>query len=558
MSSTILSLLSAQAANEYRRLGFWQGETIYAVARDHAGRTPDRPAVRDRFRRLTYRALVEAADALAGDMHRRGARPGQRVTFWMPDRIESVVALLACSRNGYVCCPSPHRNHTVAEVVALMERMRATILVRQGGFGADAGGDAAEDELDGLGSLRHIYRLAPVEDDPGPPFAGALADSADAPPEPASDPDRVSYLAFTSGSTGRPKGVMHSDNTQLVTARAISRDWQVTGDSVVYSLSPFSHNLGMGSLLTSLVGGAEFVIHDLDRRRESLVDRLVETGTTYLVGVPTHAMDLLAEMRERGIARLGRVKGFRISGAAAPKTVFAELMEKGVVPQSGYGMTETNAHQYTRPGDDLALIAESCGRACAGYEVRIWDPDDPERMLPAGEIGLVAGRGACLMLGYFDDQLATETSFNGQGWFLTGDLGWIDENGYLRLTGRRKEVIIRGGHNINPERIEELAMRHDGIERAAAVPVADERLGEKVCLAVMFRAGQQMSFDAVLEHLARQGLSRYDMPEYALVLDHIPLMSNGKIQKRDIVAWIGEGRITPMPVRAGRPQVEET
>jgi acyl-CoA synthetase (AMP-forming)/AMP-acid ligase II len=557
MTSTILSLLSVQAANEFHRQGFWRDETIYAVARGHAERTPDKPAVRDRFRRLTFRSLIEAADALAGDMHRRGARPGQRVAFWMPDRIESVVALLACSRNGYVCCPSPHRNHTIAEVVALMERMRATILIRQTGFGADAGDSETEAALDALGSLRHTYRLAPVEDDPGPPFAEALTASAVEPPEPVTDPDRVSYLAFTSGSTGRPKGVMHSDNTQLITARAISRDWKVNREAVVYSLSPFSHNLGMGSLLTSLVGGAEFVIHDLDRRRESLVDRLVETGTTYLIGVPTHAMDLLAEMRDRGIAALGRVRGFRISGAAAPQTVFTELMEKGVVPQSGYGMTETNGHQYTRPDDDLSLITGSCGRACAGYEIRIWDPDDPERALPPGEIGLVAGRGACLMLGYFDDQLATESSFNAQGWFLTGDLGWVDENGYLRLTGRKKEVIIRGGHNINPERIEELAMRHEWIERAAAVPVADDRLGEKVCLAVMFRPGKHITFEAVLEHLARQGLSRYDMPEYGLTLEHIPLMSNGKIQKRDILAWIGEGRVTPTPVSAGKPQSAE-
>ncbi|MBT5457544.1 MAG: acyl--CoA ligase [Rhodospirillaceae bacterium] len=558
MNSTILSLLSAQSIQEFYQQGFWRGETIYAVARSHAEHMPDKPAVRDRFRRLTFHQLIGAANALAGDLQRRGVRPSQRVTFWMPDRIESVVALLACSRNGYVCCPSPHRNHTVDEVVTLMERMRSTILIHQTGFGADADHNNIENALDGLGSLRHIYNLAPAGTDTSLPFAGVSESSSGELVEPISDPDRVSYLAFTSGSTGRPKGVMHSDNTQLVTARAISRDWHVDAKATVYSLSPFSHNLGMGSLLTSLVGGAEFVIHDLDRRTESLVDRLEETGVTYLVGVPTHAMDLLAEMRERNLATLGRVKGFRISGAATPKTVFAELMANGVVPQSGYGMTETNAHQYTRPDDDIALIMDSCGRVCEGYEIRILDPNNPDHELPLGEIGLVAGRGACLMLGYFDDQVSTEASFNALGWFMTGDLGWIDENGYLRLTGRKKEVIIRGGHNINPERIEELAMRNDCIERAAAVAVADERLGEKVCLAVMFLPGKRTTFEAVLDHLARQGLSRYDMPEFGLELDHIPLMSNGKIQKSDILTWIAEGRVAPAPVSAGKAQSVET
>jgi acyl-CoA synthetase len=211
-------------------------------------------------------------------------------------------------------------------------------------------------------------------------------------------------------------------------------------------------------------------------------------------------------------------------------------------------MTETNAHQYTRPGDDPALITGTCGRACEGYEVRIFDPDDPDLMLPAGRIGQVAGRGASLMLGYFDDQLATEACFNADGWFITGDLGWIDEAGYLRLTGRRKEVIIRGGHNINPARIEEIAMGHAGVVRAAVVPIADARLGERVCLAVMLKP--DVAVAAVLDHLAASGLSRYEMPEFTLALDDIPLMSNGKIQKRDILQWIADGRVVPEAVRA--------
>jgi acyl-CoA synthetase (AMP-forming)/AMP-acid ligase II len=550
MTSTILSLQSAAAIERFHRQGHWRDETIYGVVADHARRTPDRLAVRDRFRRLSWRQLIEAVDAFAGDLARRGVGPGQRVASWMPDRIESVVALLACSRNGLVFCPSPHRNHTVGEVLALAERMRTAAFLHQAGFGADAGRRDIETELRTAGWLRHFYRVAPVGPDAAhaPPFTGAIADGGDAPP-PATDPDRVIYLAFTSGSTGQPKGVMHSDNTLLVAPRAITRDWRIDADSVVYSLSPFSHNLGIGALLTALVAGAEFVIHDLGRN-ESLVDRLVETRTSYLVGVPTHAVDLLAEMERRNLTRLGRVGGFRVSGAAAPPQLFAELLRRGIVPQSGYGMTETNAHQYTLPDDDPALIMETCGRACAGYDIRIWDEDDPERALPPGRAGLVGGRGACLMLGYFDDQLATESSFNARGWFMTGDLGWVDEKGYLRLTGRKKEVIIRGGHNINPARIEELAMKHAAVERAAAVAIADARLGERVCLAVKLRPGAKATAAQLLDELAEAGLSKYEMPEFYLELADIPLMSNGKMHKADIVKWIEEGRVAPVAVGA--------
>src|SRR5439155_12580087 len=135
-----------------------------------------------------------------------------------------------------------------------------------------------------------------------------------------------------------------------------------------------------------------------------------------------------------------------------------------------------------------------------------------------GEIGEIGGRGASLMLGYFDDQIATETAFNTAGWFMTGDLGWLDEAGYLRITGRKKDVIIRGGRNIHPAAIEALALRHPAVEKAAAFPVADPRLGERICLAVVMRARVPFDIEAVLEHISSNGLSKHDMPEFILPL----------------------------------------
>src|SRR5205814_2667412 len=177
--------------------------------------------------------------------------------------------------------------------------------------------------------------------------------------------------------------------------------------AVLYTLSSLSHNLGLGALVTALAGGGELVVHDLPRGH-SLVDRLEETGAAFLFGVPTHAFDLLAEMRARGLGRLGAVRGFRISGAAAPASLVADLMEHGIMPQSGYGMTETCSHQYTLPEDPPELVAATCGRACDGYELRIWRKDDLDVEAAPGEIGEIGGRGASLMLGYFDDQAAPE------------------------------------------------------------------------------------------------------------------------------------------------------
>ena len=212
-------------------------------------------------------------------------------------------------------------------------------------------------------------------------------------------------------------------------------------------------------------------------------------------------------------------------------------------------MTEAGSHHYTRPDDRPELIANTSGRACAGYEVRIFSEQDRDVELPHGEVGLVAGRGAGLMLGYFDDQAATEESFNRDGWFLTGDLGSLDGAGNLTITGRKKDVVIRGGHNIFPAKIEALALGHEAVDKVAAVPVADERLGERVCLAVTLKPGATLEPSALLDHLAAAGLSRYDMPEYYLPLDALPLMPSGKIWKRRLVEWLESGQVTPVPVR---------
>ncbi|HEY1545357.1 MAG TPA: class I adenylate-forming enzyme family protein [Xanthobacteraceae bacterium] len=575
MTNTILTLLSAELIRRYYAAGHWRDDTIYSLAREHARRTPDRPALRDRFRRVGYATLVAAVDALANDLAARGVKPGERVAMWLPSRIESVAALLACSRNGFVCCPSLHRDHTAGEILELLRRTRATAFIGQAGYGADADRRDIFAELGGIDTLKHVCRLEPPNDSqpswPGsfrPSTSSSSAQDVDgreigerrdavlrtAMPghddgDVKTDPNQIVYLAFTSGTTGAPKGVMHSDNTLLANARAIAADWSIDDGSVVYSLSPLSHNLGFGAMVMALAAGGELVIHDLPRGA-NLIDRVIETGASFLVGVPTHAIDLLRELRERKLAGIGRLKGFRISGAAAPREVVAQLIAHGVMPQSGYGMTETCSHQYTLPTDDAQLIVETSGKACPGYELKIWRSDDPDTEAPTGEVGQIGGRGASLMLGYFDDQAATEASFNAHGWFMTGDLGWVDERGYLRVTGRKKDVIIRGGHNIYPARIEDLAMRHPAVERVAAVPVADARLGEKVCLAVMRRAGAQVDAGEMLMHLDAQGLSKYDMPEYFLDLDQIPLTPSGKIRKRDIVEAIAQGRAAPQPVRA--------
>jgi acyl-CoA synthetase (AMP-forming)/AMP-acid ligase II len=544
MTGRLLTLLNAPTLAAYTAAGLWGDETIYATAARHARAIPAAFAVRDRHRRLTYPALIEAADRLAASLAGNGVRYGERVAVWLPSRVETAIALLACSRNGYVCCPSLHRDHRVSEILALVDRIRAAAVIAHPGYGLDADERDLFARLADRDFVRAVYRVGPANAATAP-FADLTGSAVDVPV--SGDANQIMYLPFTSGTTGQPKGVLHSDNTLLATARMMVRDWQLEC-SVLYTFSPLSHNLGLGALITALSGGGELVMHDLPRGH-SLLDRLEETGAAFLFGVPTHAIDLLSEMRERRVERLDAVRGFRISGAAAPASVVTELMRYGVVPQSGYGMTETCSHQYTLPDDMPGRIVETCGRCCQGYEIRIWRQDNPDVEAAPGEIGQIGGRGASLMLGYFDDQAATEAAFNARGWFMTGDLGWVDDAGYLHITGRLKDVIIRGGRNIYPARIEALAMTHDAVEKAAAFALADPRLGERVCLAVVARKGMRAEPEAILRHLDMAGLAKYDMPEFILPLEELPLTASGKIVKRELARWVEEGRIRPLPVR---------
>ena len=551
--STILTLHDPQTAREYYARGLWQQHTLYSLLRDHANSRPAAFALRDAVHRLTWRDLLAWVDSVAEDLHLAGVERGERVSMWIPSRAESVVTLLACSRNGYVCNPSMHQNYTTAEVLQLLDRVQCRALVAQPGYGADAGRRDIFTEAAGLAGMRRVYRLAPRgEPAPGsgghafPPQRSAQLSSL----APDLNPDKITYLAFTSGTTGTPKGVMHSDNTLLANGRAMVRDWNHDADTVLLSLSPTSHHIATVGLAQALVAGFEMVLNDLPRGTD-VIDRLIESGATYVMGVPTHAIDALAQMRRRGLTSLARVKVFYMAGSIIPSDLAASFLKIGVTPQNVYGMTENGSHQYTLPGDAAETIVATCGRACSGYEIRLWRQDNPDVEVAAGEIGEIGGRGALLTLGYFDNQRATEASFNAHGWFMSGDLGRFDEQGNLHVVGRMKDLIIRGGHNIFPARIEDLAHRHPGVSKAAAFPIADERLGERVCLAVVPKTPPGPGAQEMLAHLDAAGLSKYDMPEYYLVMPEFPMTASGKTLKRELVAWGRDGRIQPIPCRAG-------
>lgn len=545
----ILTRLDSMQVGAHYDAGLWSTDSIYSLFAGAAKTAPQRVAFLERDRAVTYAELFDAVDRLAGHLRDQGLASGDRVAVWLPSRVEVAATVLACAREGFVCAPSLHRDHTVGQVTELLHRMHAAAFIGQWGYGADAQREDIFARLDEIPSLRASFALdSPTE---GMPLFGTVDGRERAADRtfPGAHPDAVAYLAFTSGSTGQPKGVLHSSNTLLAPIRAMANDWTIGERSVLYSLSPLSHNLGFGAMLMAICLGGTLVGHDLPRGA-SVAQRMQQTKATFAFGVPTHAIDLLRELDTGEVSALPELVGFRVSGASVSRDVAQRMLAVGVVPQTGYGMTEGGNLHYTRRDDDPELIAGSSGRPFPGHAVKVVDRADLSREMPRGEIGQVLARGPSMTLGYFDDQLATEQAFTEEGWLLTGDLGWVDETDNIRITGRKKDVIIRGGHNIFPTRIENLANTAPGISRAAAIPVADERLGEKVCLVIACTSPNDPGDpEALLRHLDQVGLSKYDMPEYVAIVDDIPLLPSGKLDKRNLVDQLDAGKLEISPVR---------
>lgn len=532
-----LTLHEPSTSRDWYARGSWRHETFYALAAAHVAARPDVEAARDGRRSLTWRELQLWVDAVAEDLSGQDLTAGDRVSFWMSNRLEALVMFLACARNGYACNPSLHRTYTCAEIGALVERLSSRVFMTEPGWGADRNKVDLAAVLASVPSLRKIYEPHSLP----PPRARPLDTPA------WNDPDSVRYLAFTSGTTGPPKCVMHSDNTLLANARDMVRDWHHGPNTRLLTLSPVSHHIAWVAVAEWLVAGCLLILDD-PPAGVSRLDWVRETRATYVMGVPTHAMDLLAEQARRGIPRLGDVEVFYMAGSPIPPPVAEAFVRQGIKPQNVYGMTENSSHQYTHPDDDTDTIVTTCGRGGPAYEIRVFDIEDTSREVPAGTVGHIGGRGAALMLGYFGNQKATEESFNRDGWFMSGDMGVLDTKGNLKIVGRLKDLIIRGGHNIHPSHIEALALRHAQVEKVAVFAVPDERLGERACIAVI----GDIEPETLIFHLAVQGLSKFDMPEFFLRVDAFPLTASGKILKRVLVEQAKRGEIAPLPIRSGK------
>jgi cyclohexanecarboxylate-CoA ligase len=530
------TILTTELIEKYTAEGLWAGRVITDFLDEVAAATPDKVAAVDARDQVTYRELKRLSDRAALGLLELGVRPGDVVSFQLPNWIEFLVVHFAVTRIGGVSNPliPIYRDREVGFMVALAKSK--VIVVPQEFRGYDYPGMVARLRGD-WPAMTHVL----VVDGPTTDTQTSWAEFIETPWEerraPAEldalrpDPDDVTLLIFTSGTTGEPKGVMHTHNTLVAANAPLPARLGVNSDSVIHMASTFAHLTGFlyGVRLPTQVGGATAVYQDVwDAGR--FVDLVEKYGISYTSAATPFLHDTLSApgLADRDLSSL---RLFCCMGAPIPRAIVREAKAKlpGLTVLGGWGQSENALVTLGIPGDPEEKIVERDGYPWPGMEIRTVDFDG--NVQPAGGEGKLQVRGPFLFVGYAERLEMTQASFDGD-WFDTGDLAVIDEDGYLNITGRTKDVIIRGGENIPVAYIENVLYEHPKLAGVAVVGVPDPRLQERACAVVTLEPGADgFTMEEMKAFLDEKRVARQYWPESLEVVGELPRTASGKIQK---------------------------
>jgi cyclohexanecarboxylate-CoA ligase len=515
-------------AAAYRATGMWRGETLWQVFAATARRNAARVAVVDAAHRLTFDDLARHAERLAGSFAALGIAAGDVVAVQLPNWWETVVVLLAIARLGASATP----------VLPIARERELGFILRASGarLAVIPGVLRDHDHRHMLAALRSglpaLDQVVTVRSEAGPGMrALARLPAAPAPAVPT-DAAAIALLIYTSGTTADPKGVLHSHETLLAEARSLGPVHGLGAGDVVLMPSPLTHVSGlMHAVVVPAVHGSCAVL--LERWDPGQALALIgRERVTYMVGAPTFLRDL-AHHPALATADVSSFRLFSCGGADVDPTLVQEGAARlGCVAKRVYGSTEFPTVTTTGPDDPPARRIDSDGRPIGAAEIRLVDESDCA--VPAGGEGEVLARGPELCLGYQDATLNAE-AFTADGWFRTGDLGVLDQAGYLRITGRRKDIIIRKGENISAREVEDLIATHPAVAEVAVVGVPDPAAGEIACAVVRVHpAATRPRLASLCDHLLAHGLSKRKLPERLEIVDDFPRTASGKIVKRTL------------------------
>jgi cyclohexanecarboxylate-CoA ligase len=520
----------AAAGNaSFREAGYWLDKTVDQLLTEAAAKWPDKVAIvadradREQAPRFTYRQLEDLAHRAASSLLRLGVGRGDVVTVQLPNWWEFVVTAFACSKIGAVMNPvMPILRER--ELLYILNFCQAKVFIvpksyRGFDYAAMADGMRAD--------LPHLKHVVAVDGEGDASFDRMLLSSAPGELPPGLRPDDMSVLMFTSGTTGEPKGVMHTSNSLIACCKALSGRFALHSGDVLLVASPVGHMTGYAAIvLLSVYLQGTMILQDIWEAQRG-VGLMAREGVTYTAASTPFLSDICDAVKA-GAPQPRSLRSFLCGGAPIPSVLIERAAsELALKVCSLWGMTEVLSGTLTEPARAAEKSASTDGRSLEGMEVKI--VDDEGRLVPAGQSGRLLVRGAQMFKGYYKrPELQT---FDGEGWFDSGDLAYMDADGYIRISGRVKDILIRGGENVPVVEIENLLYKHPAVAAVAVVGFPDTRLGERGCAFIVPRTGGTIDLAAVQAYLGDAKMAKQFWPERIEIVAELPRTASGKIQK---------------------------
>lgn len=514
----------------YRQQGLWGDASLADYWQQTARAMPDKIAVVDNHgASYTYSALDHAASCLANWMLAKAIESGDRIAFQLPGWCEFTVIYLACLKIGAVSVPLLP-SWREAELVWVLNKCQAKMFFAPTLFKQTRPVDLIlplQNQLPQLQQIVGVDKLAPATSSLS--LSQIIADNTSLTTAITTHGDELAAVLFTSGTEGLPKGVMLTHNNILASERAYCARLNLTWQDVFMMPAPLGHATGfLHGVTAPFLIGARSVLLDIFTP-DACLALLEQQRCTCMLGATPFVYDLL-NVLEKQPADLSALRFFLCGGTTIPKKVARECQQRGIKLLSVYGSTESSPHAVVNLDDPLSRFMHTDGYAAAGVEIKV--VDDARKTLPPGCEGEEASRGPNVFMGYFDEPELTARALDEEGWYYSGDLCRMDEAGYIKITGRKKDIIVRGGENISSREVEDILLQHPKIHDACVVAMPDERLGERSCAYVVLKAPHHsLSLEEVVAFFSRKRVAKYKYPEHIVVIEKLPRTASGKIQK---------------------------
>lgn len=526
--------VNEQNKKEYYEKGYWTEQTLFDVWADRVSKFPDNEYVSDNLGvRFTYAEIDNKASRLAAWLKSVGVKNGDVVSLQLPPWSEFCIVYVACLKVGAVCHPLPvtFNGEDLVYSMNLVESKAFICPTFHHKTNFEEQILSVKDEIPSLPDNAICVHDKTLESH-GTITLKQICETFEPLAEaPESTSDEIVLILSTSGTTGRPKAVLISHNALIFSEKTFIKSLHLTRNDVMFMPAPLNHATGFNhGLITPLLLGSRVVLQQEFHPEES-IEIMNKEGVTWSMGATPFIYDML-NVAEKSNLTFDTLKLYVCGGAPVPGTMVHRANKHGLKLCECYGSTESCPHLLVPPENCLEWNGNWSGIACEGIEVKVVDEKGNE--VPYGTQGEEISRGPHMFSGYLKNPEATAKDLDDNGWFYSGDLCIQDEQGRIKINGRKKEILIRGGINISANEVDNNLNGCPGVGSHATIGLPDDRLGERICTFIVQEGDVTPTLDSIAEYLDSIGVAKRLRPEHLEFIDEIPMTETGKVKRHQL------------------------